>query len=391
MDANQNVYTGKLAQALGSPPFDMTCMFQELNGCEAPPSFHRGRTPITAIFGSPGLYTEHAMAFPHFMSVGDHRLFVVDIPAATMFGGVHPRIASPKARQLNCSIDRTRRQYNRLLTSMAEEHRMQDRLVGMIQSSDEDAERLHLRHNAWDAELGCYMRAAEKQCTRRRNDMIEFSPMVNTVLHRKRIYQWALRKKKGHRINIGSLKRVANVWKVDDPLNLSIQELESRLHGLEEELNVLRYTSKQLRRQHLLECLRRAREDGDEDDEREIKRIMKRESDKEKQKRINFAVRPPQGRSVTQVQLNDPKTTPKTEADFRTEEEDIIRECNARLSQRFSLGKRAAISHGKLLEDLGNLGDTEAARRILDGTYMSSPRMQTRPQYFYSRSWRGWH
>lgn len=67
--------------------------------------------------------------------------------------------------------------------------------------------------------------------------------------------------------------------------------------------------------------------------------------------------------------MNDPKSTPKDAADIRTEEEDIIRECNNRLSQRFSLGKRAAMSHGKLLEDLGNLGDTAAAARILDGTY----------------------
>ena len=64
------------------------------------------------------------------------------------------------------------------------------------------------------------MSAAEKQCTRRRNDMIEFSPMVNTVLHRKKIYQWALRKKKGHRVNVGSLKTAAKVWKVDNPLDL---------------------------------------------------------------------------------------------------------------------------------------------------------------------------
>lgn len=47
MDANQNVYSGKLARALGTAPYDMTCMFQEVNGCEAPPSFHMGSTPIT--------------------------------------------------------------------------------------------------------------------------------------------------------------------------------------------------------------------------------------------------------------------------------------------------------------------------------------------------------
>lgn len=246
----------------------------------------------------------------------------------------------------------------------------------MIESSSSDdgeEDSLHRSHNRWDKELGEHMAAAERECTRRKSNLIEFSPMVNTVLHRKKIYQWALRRKKGKSVHTGSLLRAATRWKVANPLELTEAELESRLFALEEELNELRSNSAQLRKRHLLDCLKRARDNGDEDDEREVKRIMKRENDKARQQRINWAVRPIKGRSVTQVQLNDPKTTPKSEAEYGTEEEDIITEVNKRLSVRFSLGKRAPISHGQFLRDLGNLGDTEAATRILNGTYEFPP------------------
>ena len=51
--------------------------------------------------------------------------------------------------------------------------------------------------------------------------------------------------------------------------------METRLLALEEELNELRNNSAQLGERHLLDCLKRTREDGDEDNEREVKRIMK--------------------------------------------------------------------------------------------------------------------
>jgi hypothetical protein len=76
MDANQHVYTGPISKELSQSPFHMTCMFQDTLGGPVPNSHHRGTTPITTMFGSPGLMVENAMVFPHWYGLGDHRLFV---------------------------------------------------------------------------------------------------------------------------------------------------------------------------------------------------------------------------------------------------------------------------------------------------------------------------
>ncbi len=67
------------------------------------------------------------------------------------------------------------------------------------------------------------------------------------------------------------------------------------------------------------------------------------------------------------VQLNDPKITEESNADFRTDETEIVREVNSRLGSRFQLGTRAPISTESII-DLGLLSDNEAAQAVLDGT-----------------------
>jgi hypothetical protein len=67
------------------------------------------------------------------------------------------------------------------------------------------------------------------------------------------------------------------------------------------------------------------------------------------------------------VQLNDPKVTEESAADYRTEETEIVKEVNSRLGSRFQLGTRAPISTDSIV-DLGLLSDNEAAQAVLDGT-----------------------
>ena len=102
IDANQNVYNGPLAKALGDAPFFMNCLIKETLGCPVPNSHHRGTEPITTIFGLPGLVTDHAICFPHWYGLGDHRLFVIEVASASLFGGRYPSIGRPGGRLLNC-------------------------------------------------------------------------------------------------------------------------------------------------------------------------------------------------------------------------------------------------------------------------------------------------
>jgi hypothetical protein len=155
------------------------------------------------------------------------------------------------------------------------------------------------------------------------------------------------------------------------PEETTEDEVKVRLEVVQSELRQLRESAPSMRRHFLQQQLKMAKERGDEDDEREIQRILKRESDRRKQQRINRVVKAPKGRSVIKVQLNDPKTTKAEDADYRTDELDIVRECNSRLGSRFQLGKRAPMTQDDLLrKDFGGISDTPAAAAVLSGTYI---------------------
>ena len=81
IDANQNVYSGKLAQRLRDPPFNMTCMLEEATGEQVPNSHFSGSRQISTIFGSRGIVTGQGVCFPHWFGIGDHRVMVLEFSA----------------------------------------------------------------------------------------------------------------------------------------------------------------------------------------------------------------------------------------------------------------------------------------------------------------------
>jgi hypothetical protein len=105
-DANQDVYSGKLSSSLAQYPINMECLFEPVLGEKVPNSHHRGSGKISTMFGSPGLLQGNAMCYPHWYGIGDHRVFVLEVSADSLFGGTYPAIATPRARQLNSKITR---------------------------------------------------------------------------------------------------------------------------------------------------------------------------------------------------------------------------------------------------------------------------------------------
>ncbi len=99
---------------------------------------------------------------------------------------------------------------------------------------------------------------------------------------------------------------------------------------------------------------------------KEIKRIMQRKAARQKQCNINLVVRDPRGRSVLSVKV----TLPNTQTEHTIlDQETIKRTCGGHLGSRFSLGKRAPLSAGQMVAELGTLSDTTAAQLILDNNY----------------------
>ena len=65
MDANQDIYFGKLAQDLATEPINMTCLMQRAVGEKVPNSHFSGKGQISTIFGSQGVVTGNGMCYPH--------------------------------------------------------------------------------------------------------------------------------------------------------------------------------------------------------------------------------------------------------------------------------------------------------------------------------------
>ena len=87
MDANQDVYSGKLAHELAKEPINMTCLMQKAMGEEVPNSHFGGKGQISTMFGSPGVVTGNGICYPHWYGVGDHRVMVLEIAAMNAFKG----------------------------------------------------------------------------------------------------------------------------------------------------------------------------------------------------------------------------------------------------------------------------------------------------------------
>ena len=96
INANQNVYQGALAQRLSQFPYYMECAVEKCIGAQVPNSHHRGSEPISTIFCISGISPRHAMVYPHWYGIGDHRVFILELSARNLFGGTYPKIALPK-------------------------------------------------------------------------------------------------------------------------------------------------------------------------------------------------------------------------------------------------------------------------------------------------------
>lgn len=225
-------------------------------------------------------------------------------------------------------------------------------------------------HNQWDNELGDYMRSAEQDCSQYKDGSIEFSPTVGQWLRKRSILKWILRWHDGKVPDVRNLLRAAKRMHIDNPLELSKQEIEARMVSCINALFDLRHNAPSLRDKHLKWRLNLASKREDEAAVQEITRIMRNEARKRRQQIINRAIKDPKGRAVLQVDI-------PTQTGTRTldTQKDVEHHVQQNLQQRFSLGKRAPLNTGQLLEDFGTLGDTDAVTQLFQGTYNFPPNM----------------
>jgi hypothetical protein len=79
-------------------------IFGEFTGKKIGPTFFKGSKPIDRVWATNDLIVTHACVMPACVSVGDHRMFIIDFQESRMVGAVPFRIQRFTSRRLNTKL-----------------------------------------------------------------------------------------------------------------------------------------------------------------------------------------------------------------------------------------------------------------------------------------------
>jgi hypothetical protein len=222
------------------------------------------------------------------------------------------------------------------------------------------------RTDVIDSEKKQYMAHSEKKCSRIKPGRISFSPDSAVWIRRRQVYHSILRFHEGKIRNPGNLKQKARRCGIHRALRMSVLEVREWLKICEEKCDYYTRHGHPYRQKFLQHRLSVARIKRNHEAEKQILGIIEREKQRAFWRRLNYAMRKPQGRSVrvAQVEGEDGEVT---EYDTQDSVENAI--WSEIHGERFYLAEQTPICQGVLRGKFGYMAQTQAARQVLAGSY----------------------
>ena len=179
MDANDNVYNGKLSKRLAEDPIGMK---EAVHGVKAGwgQSIHISNTksvPIDRIWHMPELTIRKLCYLSFDLTLGDNRPVVAKFTQASVLEVNLPRVVAQETIRLNSKIDRIREPYIKRLEKAFKESRVLERLREIKRTvtyplSQEAADALE----KIDKEMEAQILYAEKKCRKLYANHYDFCP-----------------------------------------------------------------------------------------------------------------------------------------------------------------------------------------------------------------------
>jgi hypothetical protein len=172
-----------------------------------------------------------------------------------------------------------------------------------------------------------------------------------------------IRRLDGKTKNDGNICRKARKRVIKHPRHLTRSDLlVLKREAIKARKKVLKSQQAFLRREHVCECLNKAKAKNDLLAIKKIKEIQVRESTGQMWKGIHRVTRDSRSPSLMRVERmeNDVLVS-------YTNEEDILRVIMEETESRFSLADEAPISNHSISKELGDFGETEAAQQLQGG------------------------
>lgn len=371
IDANDNVYTGRLARALTNDDFNLKEQFLSVTGIEAPASHSTGSRPITGIFASAGIRFLSIFQSAHKAGLGDHRYTIYDVNAFSVLGLELHSGKRPVNRLLRTKVPRNVKCFNAEMESLVDRHRMFDKIWKIDDQATTLPESATANaFNKWDDELSEFMSGCQKRtCGKRYSGAHDASPTYKFWQSRVRLW----RRAKAHKLE--PLPDPRNLYRdlekegFPKPSEMSMEAVDACLCALEAKLEEVKAEAPFFRHTHLADRKAKAEARGDKDSVQQITRIIKKERVKKGWGICRAVHGKPRGRSVLSIQVKNADGSISTHSN----QEAVEQHAAAELNPRFRLSASAPIFTSPLLEHVGLLGEKPAVKEILAGTFDFPP------------------
>ena len=349
--------------------FQMKEAITTLHTHPPPPTYHRGSQAIDGIFVSESVGATRAGYLGFGELPGDHRAIWMEVPTKHIIGYKMHDIPRPRARRLKLDDPRTVDRYNRLLDIYFKTHQVYDILKGLTRDC-ERKQSCNMKnqeiYNKLDKIREEGMKYAEKKCRKLKMGGVAWSPKIQKA--RDRILFWTLliRRRKGCHIGMRRILRIKKKLKINGEKEMLMKELQSKLDEAYQKYKALKKDAYDLRLTYQ-ESLAQAKANTNKGDAVKILREMQqREAMRSMYKQIGNTLKPVKG-STTKIHVRS-QTGFREITQTLAMEKYIIMENEQKFHQTEGW---SPLLEGKLLQDIGLVGDGPRVEDILNGKYQT--------------------
>ncbi len=229
MDVNEHIYKKSIGKELTDlEGLNMSKVVGDFTQQPVDSTLFRESKPIGGVWVTLDISISNTVIMPAGYSIGDHRLFIIDMAMRDLVGELPPKVVRTASRRLNTMLPGVANKYANLLERQIIRHRL-IKHTGEAHRKSKSKRGLQRRLNRLDKELGQYMRYAERRCRQIKSGRIPFSPKAVLWIWRTQVYRSLLKFHAGRISNKGNLKHAARWCNIAAPLSLLICEIYLRL------------------------------------------------------------------------------------------------------------------------------------------------------------------
>jgi hypothetical protein len=331
---------------------------------------NRGNKTIDGIFTSNTIMIQKGGYCPFNTFPSDHRALWIDVRINNLCGSNMSPVLHPQARRLKCNDPKTQGNWTRLYMNALRKHdaiqrayRLQEQLTQPL-SEEHIMEYEKLRQIRKDARSH-----ADKKCRKLRMGGVPYSVELNKARQTIELWKSIISWKRGRKVNSKYIRRLEKKVGLQGSRRVTMNEAKAA--------NALAYTvywdikrkAQELRTTFLQRKAKDLARTRKLEENNVYTQLIRCEQQRRSARKIKYVLQKTLGSGVTKISL----LNHQGEWEETTDKQRIERGCANENATKYRQTESTPCMTGQLVRELGYLGNTTAAQRILEGTYIPPP------------------